>query len=84
MLTRSVVTAVAALAGSSVVAVHVWRKGLRAAHASPRRHTARDGVTAAPLDVIPATADADPGYHTGLSIIHVITALEARAAASKL
>ena len=43
-----------------------------------------DGVTAAPLDVIPATADADPGYHTGLSIIHVITALDARAAASKL
>ena len=32
----------------------------------------------------PATADADPGYHTGLSIIHVITALDARAAVSKL
>jgi len=28
-----------------------------------------------PVDVIPATADADPGYHTGLSIIDVLDTL---------
>lgn len=28
-----------------------------------------------PVDVIPATADADPGYHTGLSIIDVLDAV---------
>jgi len=28
-----------------------------------------------PVDVIPATADADPGYHTGLSIIDVVALL---------
>lgn len=31
-----------------------------------------------PVSVIPATADADPGYHTGLSIIDVIDAVEKR------
>ena len=30
-----------------------------------------------PVDVIPATADADPGYHTGLSLIDTIRVLEA-------
>jgi hypothetical protein len=29
-----------------------------------------------PVDVIPATADADPGYHTGLSMIDVLDAFE--------
>jgi mannose/cellobiose epimerase-like protein (N-acyl-D-glucosamine 2-epimerase family) len=29
-----------------------------------------------PVDVIPATADADPGYHTGLSLIDTITVVE--------
>jgi hypothetical protein len=29
----------------------------------------RDGQ---PVDVIPATADADPGYHTGLSLLDAI------------
>ena len=29
-----------------------------------------------PIDVIPATADADPGYHTGLSIIDVLDVLK--------
>ncbi|MBT4500644.1 MAG: N-acyl-D-glucosamine 2-epimerase, partial [Gemmatimonadetes bacterium] len=28
------------------------------------------------IPVIPATADADPGYHTGLSIIDVLDALK--------
>ena len=27
-----------------------------------------------PVDVIPATPDADPGYHTGLSIIDFLEA----------
>ena len=26
-----------------------------------------------PVDAIPATSDADPGYHTGLSLIDVIS-----------
>lgn len=30
-----------------------------------------------PVDVIPATADADPGYHTGLSIIDYLDSLNA-------
>ena len=29
-----------------------------------------------PIHVIPATADADPGYHTGLSIIDMLDILE--------
>ena len=29
-----------------------------------------------PVPVIPATADADPGYHTGLSMIDVLDVLE--------
>jgi mannose/cellobiose epimerase-like protein (N-acyl-D-glucosamine 2-epimerase family) len=29
-----------------------------------------------PVDVIPATADADPGYHTGLSLIDTIAVVE--------
>jgi hypothetical protein len=29
-----------------------------------------------PVDAIPATADADPGYHTGLSLIDVIATIE--------
>ena len=29
-----------------------------------------------PVDLIPATADADPGYHTGLSLIDAIAAIE--------
>jgi len=29
-----------------------------------------------PVDVIPATTDADPGYHTGLSLIDTITVVE--------
>jgi hypothetical protein len=29
-----------------------------------------------PVDVIPATADADPGYHTGLSMIDVLDTLD--------
>jgi mannose/cellobiose epimerase-like protein (N-acyl-D-glucosamine 2-epimerase family) len=32
--------------------------------------------TGDPVSVIPATADADPGYHTGLSIIDVLDAIE--------
>jgi len=28
------------------------------------------------IDVIPATADADPGYHTGLSLIDVLDIFE--------
>lgn len=28
------------------------------------------------IPVVPATADADPGYHTGLSLIDVLTVLE--------
>ena len=31
---------------------------------------------ARPIDVIPATPDADPGYHTGLSIIDYLDWLE--------
>ena len=29
-----------------------------------------------PADVIPATPDADPGYHTGLSIIDYLACLD--------
>ena len=29
-----------------------------------------------PVDLIPATADADPGYHTGLSLIDAIGVIE--------
>ena len=34
------------------------------------------------LDVIPATADADPGYHTGLSLLPVLRDFEARITAA--
>jgi len=33
-------------------------------------------ISGQPVDAIPATADADPGYHTGLSLIDAITAIE--------
>jgi hypothetical protein len=35
-------------------------------------YQAIDGETGMPLDVIPATTDADPGYHTGLSMLSVL------------
>lgn len=45
----------------------------------PERHLfaiqARSG-TGEVVDVIPATADADPGYHTGLSLIDVLDVIE--------
>ena len=31
--------------------------------------------TGKPVDVIPATPDADPGYHTGLSLIDMLDCL---------
>ena len=34
------------------------------------------GASGQPISVIPATADADPGYHTGLSLIDTIEALK--------
>lgn len=46
----------------------------------PERHLfavqTRHGKTGEVVDVIPATADADPGYHTGLSLIDVLDVLE--------
>jgi hypothetical protein len=33
------------------------------------------GADGRPVDVIPATSDADPGYHTGLSIIDFLECL---------
>lgn len=36
----------------------------------------RHGRTGEAVDVIPATADADPGYHTGLSLIDVLDIVE--------
>ncbi len=33
-------------------------------------------ISGAPVDAIPATADADPGYHTGLSLIDAIEIIE--------
>lgn len=46
----------------------------------PDRHLfavqTRHGRTGEVIDVIPATADADPGYHTGLSLIDVLDIIE--------
>lgn len=46
----------------------------------PDRHLfavqTRHGRTGEVIDVIPATADADPGYHTGLSLIDVLDIFE--------
>ena len=36
----------------------------------------RSGVDGTPLDYVPATPDADPGYHTGLAIIDFLTYLD--------
>ncbi len=53
---------------------------------NPKAHLmAYQTVSAAgkPVDVIPATPDADPGYHTGLSIIDFIRCIRALQAAEK-
>jgi len=72
--------------GAGADAAAPYLKALSAAHNAFARHYVRTdlmlmayqtrGTDGLPVDHIPATADADPGYHTGASIIDFLRIVE--------